>query len=172
MSQDHDKQFFNTFGIVIGILVAITVIIMAIAGAIAARSTDADNRRNSYAQEQVVERIQPPVELAVAGGRDSGSAGGGEMVAVSDTSGGEDVGLQTYQRACFACHGTGAAGAPRVGDTADWSVRAEQGREVLVQHAIEGYMGERGYMPPKGGQPQLADDAVIAALDYMLEQSR
>lgn len=33
-------------------------------------------------------------------------------------------------------------------------------------------MGERGYMPPKGGQPQLADEAVIAALDYMLEQSR
>lgn len=172
MSQDHDKQFFNTFGIVIGILVAITVIIMAIAGAIASRSVDADNQRNSYAQEQVVERIQPPVQVAVAGGGDSGSAGGGEMVAVSDTGGGDNVGMQTYQRACFACHGTGAAGAPLLGDAADWSARAEQGREVLIRHAIEGYMGERGYMPPKGGQPQLADDAVIAALDYMLEQSR
>lgn len=174
MSQDHDKQFFNTFGIVIGILVAITVIIMAIAGAIAGRNVDADNQRNSYAQEQVVERIQPPVEVAVAGGGGSGGAGGGQAVAVADQGGGggTNLGQQTYERACFACHGTGAAGAPRMGDAADWGTRAEKGRELLIQHSLEGFMGERGYMPPKGGQPQLADEAVIAALDYMLEQSR
>ena len=173
MSQDHDKQFFNTFGIVIGILVAITVIIMAIAGTIAGRNVDANHQRNSYAQEQVVERIQPPVEVAVAGGGStSGGMGGGDAVAVADTSGGDDVGMQTYQRACFACHGTGAAGAPRLGDAADWAPRVAQGRDILIQHAIEGYMGQRGYMPPKGGQAQLSDEAVIAALDYMIEQSR
>jgi cytochrome c5 len=167
VSQDHDKQFFNTFGIVIGILVAITIAIIAIAGAISARSIDSDNRRNPYAQAQAIERIQPPGEVAVAG---AAAAEGGEAVEVAASD--DNLGQQTYQRACFACHGTGAAGAPRIGDADDWGTRAGQGRDVLIQHSIEGFMGDKGYMPPKGGQAQLSDEAVVAALDYMLEQSR
>jgi hypothetical protein len=49
---------------------------------------------------------------------------------------------------------------------------AEQGRQVLIQHSLEGFTGDVGFMPPKGGQMHLDDEAVIAALDYMLEQSR
>ncbi len=170
MSQDHDKQFFNTFGIVIAVLVGITIAIVAIAGTIASRSVDSDNRRNPYAQAQVVERIQPPAQVAVAGAGTGGDTAGGAVTVAASAD--DNLGQRTYQQACFACHGTGAAGAPKIGDAADWTARAEQGRDVLIQHSIEGYMGSKGYMPPKGGQAQLADEAVIAALDYMLEQSR
>jgi len=169
VSQDHDKQFFNTFGIVIAILVGITIVILVIATSIASKNIDADNRRNPYAQAQVVERIQPPAQVAVAGAGASGDTSGGAVaVAASDN----DIGQRTYQQACFACHGTGAAGAPRVGDAADWAARSAQGREVMIRHSIEGFMGNKGYMPPKGGQAQLSDEAVIAALDYMLDNSK
>lgn len=170
MSQDHDKQFFNTFAFVIGILVLFTIIILWLSNVITHRS--ADSLDNPYAQELVVERIKPVGEVAIAGGA-GGGAGGETAVAANVTDAGSDeLGKRTYDSACFACHGTGAAGAPRLGDAADWGARSEQGREVLVRHAIEGYQGDKGYMPPKGGQTQLSDDAVIAALDYMLENSK
>ena len=49
--------------------------------------------------------------------------------------------------------------------------RGEQGIEVLYQHALEGFQGESGMMPPKGGQTHLEDSAVKAAVDYMLEKN-
>ncbi len=81
------------------------------------------------------------------------------------------TGQRIYQQACQTCHGPGLAGAPVVGDGAAWASRLEQGRDVLVKHAVEGYQGEAGYMPAKGGQVQLGDDEVEAAVSYMLEQS-
>lgn len=171
MSQDHDKQFFNTFAIVIGILVLIAIIILWLSNVVARQNVD--SRTNQYAQDLVVERIKPVGEAAVEGAA-SGDGGGGETAVAANgaDAGGDDLGKSTYDSACFACHGTGAAGAPMVGDAADWNARSEQGRETLVKHAIEGYQGEKGFMPPKGGQTQLSDDAVIAALDYMLENSQ
>jgi cytochrome c len=42
--------------------------------------------------------------------------------------------------------------------------------DTLTEHALNGYTGDSGYMPPKGGQVNLSDDEVIAAIEYMLEQ--
>ena len=81
-------------------------------------------------------------------------------------------GQQTYQQACFACHGTGAAGAPKLGDKADWAPRIKQGNATLYEHAIKGYKGAKGFMPAKGGRADLADDVVKAAVDYMVAQSK
>lgn len=83
-------------------------------------------------------------------------------------AGGADLaqGRQVYQNACFACHGTGVAGAPRIDDKAAWAPRLEQGRETLVNHAINGIRG----MPPKGGRMDLSDKAVTNAVVYMMEQ--
>ena len=39
--------------------------------------------------------------------------------------------------------------------------------DVLTRHAIEGFMGEQGYMPAKGGRMDLSDDEVAAAVEYM-----
>lgn len=81
-------------------------------------------------------------------------------------------GQETYQAACFACHGTGAAGAPKLGDKANWAPRIKQGTKVLNEHAIKGFQGKSGFMPAKGGRADLSDDAVKAAVAYMVSQSK
>jgi len=77
-------------------------------------------------------------------------------------------GKGTYTSACFACHGTGAAGAPKVGDKGAWSKRIAQGTGVLNDHAINGFKG----MPAKGGNASLSDAAVKAAVKYMVKGSK
>jgi len=81
-------------------------------------------------------------------------------------------GKGTYQSACFACHGTGAAGAPKVGDKGAWSARIAQGTAKLYEHAIKGFQGKSGVMPAKGGNASLSDDAVKAAVDHMVSASK
>lgn len=78
-------------------------------------------------------------------------------------------GRQVYDNACSICHGTGAAGAPKLGDAGAWQARTGQGTATLYDHAINGYMGEQGLMPPKGGRADLSDEQVRAAVDYMLD---
>jgi cytochrome c len=80
-----------------------------------------------------------------------------------------EVGARTYAQACQVCHAAGLAGAPKSDDGAEWGRRAEQGWATLVGHAVNGYQGEAGYMPAKGGQAQLSDEAVAAAVAHMLQ---
>lgn len=81
-------------------------------------------------------------------------------------------GEQVYLKACSACHSTGVAGAPRLGDPEAWKVRVGQGLETLVAHAVNGYQGVTGYMPARGGSASLSDEEVAAATAYMVEQGR
>lgn len=74
---------------------------------------------------------------------------------------------QLYQGACFACHGTGAAGAPKLGDPAAWSTRLSKGLEALVSSAINGI----GVMAPRGGS-QYSDEQIGAVVEYMLDNSK
>ena len=71
-----------------------------------------------------------------------------------------------YDSACVACHGAGIAGAPKFGDKAAWADRIKQGSNVLYEHAIKGFQGKNGMMPPKGGSAA-SDEEVKAAVDYM-----
>jgi cytochrome c5 len=77
-----------------------------------------------------------------------------------------DVGKKLYESACVACHGAGIAGAPKFGDKAAWADRIKQGQNVLYEHAIKGFQGKNGMMPPKGGSAA-SDEEVKAAVDYM-----
>jgi cytochrome c5 len=82
-----------------------------------------------------------------------------------------DTGKTLYGQACIACHGAGIAGAPKFGDKAAWAPRLAQGTAILYQHAIAGFQGKAGVMPPKGGS-SASDADVKAAVDYMLSASR
>ena len=86
--------------------------------------------------------------------------------APADLAKGESI----YKQVCNACHGTGAGGAPRLGNRSQWSSRLEQGAETLHQHAISGFSGQYGTMPPRGGKPDLSDADVKAAVDYMVSR--
>ncbi|MGB5327900.1 MAG: c-type cytochrome [Gammaproteobacteria bacterium] len=74
---------------------------------------------------------------------------------------------QLYQGACLACHSTGAAGAPKIGDAAIWKERSAKGLEALVSGAINGV----GAMPPRGGS-QYDDDQMRAVVEYILAESK
>ncbi len=76
-------------------------------------------------------------------------------------------GQQVYGAACAACHTAGIAGAPKLGDKANWAPRIKQGNAVLYEHAIKGFAGKAGMMPAKGGSTK-SDEEVKAAVDYMI----
>ncbi|WP_027996740.1 c-type cytochrome [Simplicispira psychrophila] len=88
-------------------------------------------------------------------------------VAVADNAKGKSV----YNKTCALCHGSGVAGAPKVGDKADWGPRVAQGKDTLYKHATEGFTGAKGMMPARGGSTTLTDDDVKAAVDFMADQS-
>lgn len=79
-----------------------------------------------------------------------------------------DKGKKVYGSTCSLCHAAGVAGAPKAGDKAAWSPRIAQGKDTLYKHAINGFTGKTGAMPPKGGNATLSDDDVKAAVDYMV----
>ncbi len=81
-------------------------------------------------------------------------------------------GKKAYDTACVACHGMGIAGAPKFGDKAAWSARIAQGTNVLHDHAIKGFQGKAGVMPPKGGAASMPDADVKAAVDYMVAAAK
>lgn len=82
------------------------------------------------------------------------------------------LGKSVYGKTCALCHAAGVAGAPKPGDKDDWAPRIAQGDETLYKHAIEGFTGEKGMMPARGGGSSLSDDDVKAAVDHMVALSR
>lgn len=81
-------------------------------------------------------------------------------------------GEKIYKSTCFACHDTGVAGAPKIGDKALWESRITAGNEAMYASAINGKQSSVGVMPPKGGNFSLSDDETKAAVDYMMSQSQ
>ncbi len=77
-------------------------------------------------------------------------------------------GEQIYQQSCQACHATGAAMAPKLGDKAAWAPRIALGMDAMVASAING----KGVMPPKGTCMSCSDDDLKAAVEYMVSKSK
>ena len=88
--------------------------------------------------------------------------------AATASAGGAADGKKTYDSTCTACHATGVANAPKLGDKAAWAPRIKQGMDTLVQSATKG----KGAMPPKGGNGSLSDADLRAAIEYMVSQAK
>ena len=80
-----------------------------------------------------------------------------------DVAAGEAI----YQSACFACHLSGVAEAPKLDDPAAWEPRLGQGMAGLLQSVTDG----KGAMPPKGGFAHLTEDDLRNAIGFMLDQA-
>ena len=87
--------------------------------------------------------------------------------AATPAAGAKADGKKVFETTCSVCHGAGIAGAPKFGDKAAWAPRIAQGTNVLYQHALQGFQGKSGVMPPRGGNTALGDADVKAAVDYM-----
>ncbi len=92
-------------------------------------------------------------------------------VAVAEVN--DKEGETIFKASCNACHGSGVAGSPKLGDKADWEARIAQGKAVLVEHAIKGFRGTEGfYMPAKGGSPHLSDEQIAKVVEYMVSKAQ
>lgn len=172
MSVAHDRKFRDLFSLIVGILVGVVAGIYFLAVYIANRGQPEQRLLEEVEYQRLVaERIAPPGRVAIAG-RDNTA-----LAIVSDTRAAPaatpvatpTTGTEVYQQVCVACHAQGIAGAPRAGDAAAWGKRVAQGKSTLYQHAIQGFKGEAGVMPPKGGRVDVSDELIQAAVDHMIE---
>jgi cytochrome c5 len=102
----------------------------------------------------------------------AGAAGAPSTPAPNAAAAGRSDGKKIFDANCAACHGAGIAGAPKVGDKAAWAPRIAQGVSVLYTHAIGGFQGKSGVMPPKGGNLALPDADINAAVDFMVAAAK
>lgn len=160
---ESDSDFFRTMALVMVGLGVFFVIIIVAANWISSGTDDSTNdpRVQAFIDKQIkpVGQVNTKLEAAPAVAS-AAPAGGGAIDAKA-----------SFQQACFACHGTGAAGAPKLGDKGAWGPRIAKGKPTLYEHALKGFQGKSGVMPPKGGS-QLSDDAVKAVVDYMVSQAQ
>lgn len=118
----------------------------------------------AWAAKQAKDTGAPAAETAAAPAAEAAPAAAEKVAA----AGGAADGKKVYEATCVACHSTGVAGAPKVGEKAVWAPRLAQGKDALYEHAIKG----KGIMPPKGGNPALPDADVKAAVDHMVALSK
>lgn len=115
-------------------------------------------------EDEIRSRIAPVGDVCV-----QGKTCGEESAAPAQAaSSGPRSGSEVYASVCAACHDTGAAGAPKKGDTGAWSSRIDKGMETLVSHAINGFNA----MPAKGGCSSCPDEEIEVAVQFMVEGSQ
>ena len=178
MAQTDDRAFIRKFsGIIVGLIV-VTAAIIALA--VSLRSPP-DPEANPSQQRFAEERIAP-----VAGVR-AGASGEAEIAAAaaaqpspapasdpsSDPAADPSLaaaasidGKQVYESACIACHAAGVAGAPMPGSDEMAKRVTEKGIDGVLTSAINGL----NVMPPRGGRPDLSDDQIRAAIEFMQQK--
>ena len=168
----QDSHFFNNFSLVLGFLVDVTIGLFVFARHVGASSQAKQVTNDPRYVASVEERLKPVANVAVAGQDNSNlkieAPAGAAMPAASVPKNGTEA----YETACIACHGAGIAGAPKVGDKSAWGPRIAQGKETLYNHALHGFQGKSGVMPPKGGRPDWPDDLIKQAVDHIVELNK
>ena len=170
--RQQDQQFFDSFMLVIGILMGVAVGLFFLVRGIALDTQGLYITEDPTVQAAIDERLQPVGRVLIAGDAELAAAAAAAVAAPTPV---ETVmtGPQVYNAACIVCHQPpGTGGAPPVGDVAAWAPRIAQGNDTLYMHAIQGFQGAAGFMPPKGGRVDLSDDEIRAAVDYLVEQSQ
>ncbi len=115
-------------------------------------------------EDEIRARIAPVGEVCLQGDDECGAAAAPAATASAGPRSGDAV----YNAVCMACHSTGAAGAPVVGDAGAWGARIDKGLDTLISHAINGFNA----MPAKGGCANCPDEEIQAAVEYMVSESK
>lgn len=149
----QDRVFFGNFVAVLAFLVVAAFIFYFITQAVV--DNDRDGSDNSMKMQAANENIKPIGQVVVADSSAPAAAAAPR------------TGAEVYTASCQACHGTGAAGAPKVGDKAAWSPRASKGLDGLLTTATNGLNA----MPPKGTCGDCSPEELEAAIRHMLTET-
>ena len=163
----QDQNFFNLVMVVIGALIGVTVFLIFLARAIAGSSQLVWVKEDPAYAAEVDERIRPAGRVSLPGEKPVGGALAAVLPETAAPAAAKLTGEQVYNAACFACHGAGVGGAPKFQDAGAWAPRRAKGTATLNQHALQGFQGQAGYMPPKGGRVDLSDEEIISAVTFI-----
>ncbi len=155
-----DKNFYTTFFYIMGGLAVLCVILIIIAGNLTSEVAEYKPK------EVVLANIMPVGNVRVASESEPEPAPAAAVAAAepAEPRSGETV----YNSNCMACHATGAAGAPKLGDAAAWAPRIAAGMATLMKNAINGLNA----MPPKGLCMTCSDAEITAAVEYIVANSK
>ena len=156
-----DKSFYSTFFYIMGGLTVLCIVLIILAGKLT-------NEITEYKPAEIVAaNIKPVGNVRVAGESPPEpvmAVAAAEETVAAEPKSGEAV----YNGSCMACHATGAAGAPKLGDVAAWAPRIAAGMDSLVSNAVNGLNA----MPPKGLCMACSDAELSAAVEYMVANSQ
>src|SRR5262249_44510578 len=120
----------------------------------------------------IEERIRPVGKVLLAGAAEL-QAAAAAAVSTPKPVATPLTGPQVYNAACIVCHAPpGVGGAPPLGDAAARGPCTAKGIDTLHMRALRGFQGEKGFMPQKGGRPDLSDGEITAAVDYIVGQAK
>lgn len=132
-----------------------------VAGAMTEASVaDAAEPAIEAAAAAVTEVVEEAIEAAAEPAADAASMEVSAAASEFDAAG-------AYQMSCNACHGSGAAGAPMLGDAGAWEARMEKGMDALMSNVINGV----GAMPARGICMTCSDGDLQDIVNYMLAQN-
>ena len=167
--RNYDIEFLKHFSMIIAFLVVVTLGL--ILGAMWLHSDRAVAAEDAV-DAGIEARLQPYCGVYAGETGAAALAAAAEAARVAAAAqvayGGTEDGSVIYTNLCGACHTTGAGGAPKM-EQAAWGARIAKGEETLIKHAIDGFQGEGGLMPARGGNPSLTDAQVAATVKWMLE---
>lgn len=157
---DQDSIFFRNFSILLAALVILTIVLALIG--ISMQNNLVANLQGEADRSSVQELIKPVATVNT----DPNAIIEVPTAALAAAFDGSLDGEMIYNNVCMVCHTTGAGGAPKL-IAAEWDTRVEQGIDTMVQHAIEGFTGQNGLMPAKGGRMDLTDEQVKVTVEFM-----
>ena len=166
-----DSQFFDTFMLVIGILMGSAVGLFFLARAIAIDTQGKYIKADPEVLAEVSKRLEPVGHVMKLG--DAELAAAAAAATAPKPVAAPMTGPQVYNAVCVVCHAPpGNAGAPPLADVEAWAPRIAKGIDTLHMHALEGFKGDKGFMPPKGGRVDLSDAEISSAVDYIVSQAK
>ena len=173
-----DAVFLKHFSQIIGFLVVLTIGIIVYSAIVHHRFYE-DPKSGPGAVRAQANQVAASARISPTGGVFAGANGLAAQAAAEKAAAaaaallvaydGTLDGAVIYEKLCHSCHTNGAGGSPMLLKSV-WAPRIAQGEATLVKHAIEGYKGEAGIMPARGGNPSLNDAQVEATVKWMITQ--
>ena len=169
----HDLAFLKRFSMVIAFLALLALGLILFAHHL--------NSKVEYPVDPIAQRNQED-RIAPVGAVYAGATGAAAQAAAAAASAalaanvpfdGRTDGAEIFNNGpCTGCHTAGVGGAPKLDAAGIGARAAEQGVEMLIKKATEGFQGAAGVMPAKGGNPALTDAQMKAVVEWMVAQSK